>query len=227
MCGIAGILSFCGQPADGREVESMCAAIAHRGPDGEGLHVDKEVGLGHRRLSILDLSAGGAQPMVSSETRMVITYNGEVYNFVEIRRALEARGHTFRGSSDTEVVLAADAEWGRECLDRFNGMWAMAVWDPRRHELFLARDRFGVKPLFYFQNRERLAFASEIKALLRLHDCPRSPNTSRVRDSLHGYPSIERHGETLFEGIMRLEPGCFMVAGAAPPRVTRWWDTWE
>jgi asparagine synthase (glutamine-hydrolysing) len=163
--------------------------------------------------------------MVAAASGLVLSYNGEVYNFVELRRELEARGRTFVGTSDTEVVLAAYEEWGGECLRRFNGMWAFAVWDPRRHELFLARDRFGVKPLFYYSNRERLAFASEIKALLTLDDCPRRPNEAFVRDFLVGYPSIERHERTVFAGIRRLEAGHFMVVRPGAVTTRRWWRT--
>ena len=226
MCGIAGILNYEGRPADLRELSAMTMAIAHRGPDGEGFFAEGPVALGHRRLSILDLSPAGAQPMTVCAGRYHITYNGEVYNFLELRRELEAKGHRFFSTSDTEVVGVAYAEWGAGCLDHFNGMWAFAIWDSQDRELFLARDRFGVKPLFYFATDQRFAFASEIKGLLALHDCPRKENLPLVRDFLTGYPPIERGAETVFAGILRLEPGHRMVVHDGRVRDEEWWNTW-
>src|SRR5271165_2914494 len=145
----------------------MTQAIRHRGPDDAGVEAlsGGHVWLGHRRLSIVDLSALGHQPMRSADGGYWISYNGEVYNFAEIRRELELRGHRFRSHSDTEVILAAWLEWGPAAVERFRGMFAFAMWDERRRELHLCRDRFGVKPLFFVRDRGILAFASEIKAL--------------------------------------------------------------
>src|SRR5439155_23518220 len=132
---------------------------AHRGPDGEGVHVDGPLGLGHRRLAILDLSKQGRQPMPCVDGRYWVTFNGEIFNFIELRRELEARGHTFRSESDTEVIGNAYHHWGAGCVLRFNGMWAFALWDAQRRELFLSRDRFGIKPLHYLDAPDRFVFA--------------------------------------------------------------------
>lgn len=226
MCGICGIVGFDGEAASRTDIERMNAALAHRGPDGEGTFLRGPVGLGHRRLSILDLTETGDQPMAYADERFWISHNGEVYNFVEVRAELEAKGVRFRGDSDTEVVLAAYAEWGIAGLRRFNGMWAFAVWDDTRQELFLARDRFGVKPLFFFRNARRFAFASEIKALVELEDCPRSANLELVRDGLFGY-SLDRGRETVLDGVVRLEPGHWLkVTPDGTLCGERWWNTW-
>lgn len=165
MCGIAGIIGGRGDPVSPVRLKSMTEAIAHRGPDGEGHFIDRELGLGHRRLAIIDLTPAASQPMATTDDRYVITYNGELYNFRELRVELKSRGHQFRSHSDTEVVLAAFAEWGKDSLTRLNGMFAFAIWDRAERRLFLARDRFGVKPLYWVQAGGAFLFASEIKAL--------------------------------------------------------------
>jgi len=167
MCGIAGIADFAGVAVSREHVVRMNEVLAHRGPDGSGLwhDTDGNVVLGHRRLSILDIGDGGRQPMTSNDERYVLTYNGEVYNFIEVRAELAALGHCFTSESDSEVILAAFVEWGEAMLPRFNGMWAMAIYDTQARRLFLARDRFGVKPLYYSLSQRRLTFASEIRAL--------------------------------------------------------------
>jgi len=166
MCGVAGIINFDGQEASAAILKKMTDAIAHRGPDGEGVFVDGPVGLGHRRLAIIDLTEAGAQPMSTEDGRLTLTYNGEVYNFRELRGELEALGHKFFSRTDTEVVLKAYAQWGPDCLDRFNGMFALAIWDKSARELFLARDRYGIKPLYYTFQGKRFLFASEHKAMI-------------------------------------------------------------
>src|SRR6185295_8898947 len=166
MCGIAGLLSIEPTQQAPSLVKAMTDAIAHRGPDGEGIHVDAEgrVVLGHRRLAIVDLAPTGRQPMVSGAGRYVVTYNGEIYNFPELRRELEQRGCAFRGTSDTEVMLAAFDTWGvSAALTRLNGMFAFAVWDRTERRLWLARDRAGEKPLYYWSDGRQLIFASEMK----------------------------------------------------------------
>jgi asparagine synthase (glutamine-hydrolysing) len=166
MCGIAGILHLDSAPVDAGLLPHMTDAIAHRGPDGEGQWAEGPVGLGHRRLAILDLSEAGRQPMSTPDGRYTITYNGEVYNFQELRRELENLGYKFRSHTDTEVILHAFAEWREKALNRFNGMFAFAIWDKKRKELFLARDRYGIKPLYWARRGNIFAFGSEIKAIL-------------------------------------------------------------
>ncbi|OGQ93205.1 MAG: asparagine synthase (glutamine-hydrolyzing) [Deltaproteobacteria bacterium RIFOXYA12_FULL_61_11] len=166
MCGIAGIFNLNGEPVSAVLLRQMTDAIAHRGPDGEGFYTDSFVGLGHRRLAIIDLSPAAHQPMINGRGSLALTYNGEIYNFQELRLELEALGHHFRSRSDSEVVLEAYAEWGAACLSRFNGMFAFAIWDRDRQELFLARDRYGIKPLYYTLQGTTLLFASEVKAIL-------------------------------------------------------------
>ncbi len=143
MCGITGIFNLNNEPASPVVLQNMTDAIAHRGPDGEGSYVDGPIGLGHRRLAIIDLSPSGHQPMMTPDGNHVLIFNGEIYNFQELRLELEAHGHRFHSRTDSEVVLHAYIEWGEKCLDRFNGMFAFAIWDRKQKELFLARDRFG------------------------------------------------------------------------------------
>ena len=168
MCGICGIFNLNGEPVSPVDLRKMTDAIAHRGPDGEGFYTDSFIGLGHRRLAIIDLSPAGHQPMLTQDGQFAIIYNGEVYNFQELRAELESLGYQFRSRTDTEVVLNAYAEWGTECLNRFNGMFAFAIWDKTRQQLFLARDRYGIKPLYYSFQENRFMFASEQKAILAL-----------------------------------------------------------
>lgn len=168
MCGIIGIYNLNGEPVSPVDLRKMTDAIAHRGPDSEGFYTDSFIGLGHRRLAIIDLSPAGHQPMLTQDGQCGIVYNGEVYNFQELRAELESLGHQFRSRTDTEVVLNAYAEWGTECVRRFNGMFAFAIWDRTRQRLFLARDRYGIKPLYYTFQKNSFVFASEQKAILAL-----------------------------------------------------------
>ena len=170
MCGIAGVFNLNGEPVSPVTLRKMTDIIAHRGPDGEGFYIDGFIGLGHRRLAILDLSSAGHQPMVSDDKNYIITYNGEVYNFLELRAELEKQGHIFHSRTDTEVILHSYMEWGEKCVHRFNGMFALAIWDRTRQELFLARDRYGIKPLYYCFVDNKFIFASEQKSILT-HPC--------------------------------------------------------
>ena len=165
MCGIAGIFHRDGQAVRREEVEQMNTLQAHRGPDGHDVFLDGEVGLGHRRLAIIDLSDAGHQPLTLEG--YTITYNGEVYNYRELRAELEVLGHSFRSDCDTEVVLQSYLQWGADCVKRFNGMFSFAIWDSKQRVLFCARDRLGIKPFFYFLQGDTFEFASEPKALLR------------------------------------------------------------
>src|SRR3989442_1597560 len=166
MCGICGIIDFSGRAVDRETLVRMTLTLRHRGPDDSGTHVSSCVGLGHMRLSIIDLSAQGHQPMFSDDGTLVIVYNGEIYNFPELKRDLETQGAPFRTRSDTELALKAYQTWGTAAFEKFNGMFALGIWDTRKRELHLARDRFGIKPLYYHQQGSVVVFGSEIKALL-------------------------------------------------------------
>ncbi len=177
MCGICGIINReIGHEVDPHALKRMCDAIVHRGPDDEGFHVAGQAGLGMRRLAIIDVR-GGRQPIYNEDGSLVIVFNGEIYNHLDLRRDLESRGHCFRTQADTETVLHAFEEYGVECPNHLNGMFAFAVWDRKRHRLFMARDRIGKKPLYYALEAERLVFASEIKSILTLPDIPREVDT--------------------------------------------------
>ncbi|WP_207000516.1 asparagine synthase (glutamine-hydrolyzing) [Trinickia mobilis] len=213
MCGIAGLV---GATLDVRRafITKMMDRIAHRGPDGEGVYCDEMVALGHRRLSIVDLSAAGHQPMEFAE-RYVITYNGEIYNHIELRAELEREGYRFVSHSDTEVILAAYDFWGRECLERFNGMWAFALYDRRDRTLFLARDRFGVKPLYYWRRADGMfAFGSEIKQFVDLPGWSARVNGQRAYDYLNWGVTDHTH-ETLFDGVYQVLPGHYALLDLA------------
>jgi len=166
MCGITGIFNLSHQPVSIDFLHKMANAISHRGPDGEGFYTEGCVGLAHRRLAIIDLSVNGHQPMATLDKRYIITYNGEVYNFKELRIELEKLGYIFYSKTDSEVVLNAYIAWGSKCLLRFNGMFAFAIWDKKKQELFLARDRYGIKPLYYGFFNGNFLFGSEKKAIL-------------------------------------------------------------
>lgn len=225
MCGIAGFINIDGEPASAEVLLRMTGAVAHRGPDGSGEHIERNVALGHRRLAILDLSFAGRQPMSTDDGRFVITYNGEVYNFRELRRELELCGRSFRSQTDTEVVLQAYAEWGEDSLDRFNGMFSFAVWDRFRRELFLARDRYGIKPLHFAQAGGAFLFASEIKALFA------HPNVRAEIDpeSLAEYFTFQNliSDRSLFRGVRMLPAGSCLRLSADETRVPaprRYWS---
>ena len=169
MCGISGVLKLDGSPVGTEQLRQMIATLQHRGPDANGIHVAGSVGLGHARLSIIDLQ-GGAQPMSSADGSLWITFNGEIFNHIELREELLKKGHRFLNRSDTEVILNAYREYGEDCVEHFNGQWAFAIWDSAERKLFLSRDRVGVRPLFYTQARNSFLFASEIKALFACPD---------------------------------------------------------
>ncbi|MGZ8311521.1 MAG: XrtA/PEP-CTERM system amidotransferase [Allosphingosinicella sp.] len=227
MCGIAGIFHpDVPKPVDPARVEAMTEVLAHRGPDGSGLWTAPGVGFGHRRLSIIDLSEAAAQPMVTDDRRTAITYNGEIYNFRELRAELEAKGHTFRTESDTEVILAAWRQWGSDCLSRLNGMFAFAIYDAAADTLFLARDRLGVKPLFLTQLPDgALLFASELKGLLAHPGLRRAPSPRAVEDFLaYGYVPDDA---AMVEGVRKLAAGHYMLVRRgrrALPDPVSWWD---
>ena len=221
MCGIAGFLSLEGRPADRALLAAMSASLAHRGPDGEGFFVDGPLALAHRRLSILDLQ-GGSQPMTTADSDARLSYNGEIYNFVELREDLVRRGHPFETHSDTEVILHLYEERGAACVEPLRGMFAFALWDPRARRLLLARDRVGIKPLYVFRSARTLAFASEIKALLLHPEVPRDLDPAALSDFMtYQYIPAPR---TAFAGIRKLPPAHVLVAEAGRIETRRYWS---
>jgi asparagine synthase (glutamine-hydrolysing) len=224
MCGIAGVLDRSGEPVLRATVRRMGDAIVHRGPDGAGQHCDGPVGLASRRLAVIDPRPEGDQPMTETSGDYVIVYNGEVYNFAELRRDLVGCGRRFRTRTDTEVVLNAYAEWGPAAVERFNGMFAFAIWDRVRRELFLARDRYGIKPLYFATRGDLVLFGSEVKALLA-HGAVRADLSPEHLLEYLTFQNIFSDG-TLFKGVRLLPAGHHMTLSAdrpiGPP--VRYWD---
>ncbi len=222
MCGIAG---YCGAGLHRQEAEALLAAmsatIAHRGPDEAGIHVTDDVGLAHRRLSIVDL-ADGQQPMTSADGQLHITYNGEIFNHVELRQDLESRGHRFRTSSDTEVILHLYDELGPDCVEQLNGDFAFAIHDARRKRLFLARDRMGVRPLYHTWRQGRFHFASEIKALLTVPGMEARLDPFALDQIFTLWAPIPPR--TAFEGVSELPPAHWMIVENGAARTQRYWD---
>lgn len=222
MCGIAGFSLFNHEEGGIQALEAMHEAIYHRGPDASGTYLDKEVGLCHRRLSILDLSEAGNQPMFSPDSNLVIVFNGEIYNFLELREELIAKGVHFKSHTDTEVILALYAREGIECLNKLNGMFAFALWDKIKHQLFIARDRLGKKPLYYYAQNGRFAFGSEIKAILALQDIPREIRLDAVYD-FFAYQYIP-DPKSIFEHIYKLPPAHYMIVNKDGFNLHEYWD---
>jgi asparagine synthase (glutamine-hydrolysing) len=223
MCGIAGIFNLNGEPVSPVLLRRMAEAISHRGPDGEGFFADGPIGLGHRRLAIIDLSPAGHQPMATSDGRYIITYNGEVYNFQELRIQLESQGYNFRSRTDTEVILYAYAHWGADCVKRFNGMFAFAIWDKLKKNLFFARDRYGIKPLYYSQKGCIFTFSSEVKAILT-HP---SFNSVIDKEALVEYFTFQNFftDRTLFKDIRLFPAGHWATLTADKGlQLHRFWD---
>jgi asparagine synthase (glutamine-hydrolysing) len=226
MCGIAGYINVNNKPVSATVINAMTDAIAHRGPDGDGEWLEDNVALGHRRLSIIDLSPAGKQPMINSDRRYVISYNGEVYNYREIRKELESAGFHFRSSTDTEVLLNAYAFWGSDCVLKFNGMFAFAIWDRHEKALFLARDRYGIKPLYYAHQGSVFAFGSEQKAILAIPGFERQLN----KPALLEYFTFQNifTDQTLLEDIHLLPAGHVAEISVTNERLhfkkTRYWD---
>ncbi|MCL4721065.1 MAG: amidotransferase 1, exosortase A system-associated [Gammaproteobacteria bacterium] len=225
MCGIAGILAVTGSPAINADLlRAMNGRLAHRGPDGSGCHVEPDVGLAHRRLSIIDLETG-EQPMFNEDGSVCVVFNGEIYNFQGLADELTALGHRFHTRSDTEVIVHAWEEWGTACVDRFNGMFAFAVWDRNRRTLFLARDRLGIKPLYYAQlPGGHLVFASELKALAEHPGFPRQIDPTAVEDYFtFGYIPEPK---TIYAGVYKLLPGWWLLQDlkSGQQRSSAYWD---
>ena len=221
MCGIAGIYRRHGAPVPEDLLRAMTARLAHRGPDGDGFHVEPGLGFGHRRLSIIDV-AGGAQPMSNEDGTIWVTFNGEIYDFEEKQRWLESRGHRLCTRSDTEVIVHLYEELGEQVIEALNGMFALAIWDGPARRLLLARDRLGQKPLYYHWDGERLVFASELKGVMAAPWVPRERSESALDAYLtFGYvPSPS----TIYRGVGKLRPGHIMVFDEANVRTRRYWD---
>lgn len=202
----------------------MNLALQHRGPDDQSTYVDDRISLGHRRLAIIDLSPAGRQPKCNEDASIWIVFNGEIYNFQEIRATLEKSGHKFSSNTDTEVIIHAYEEWGTDCVERFNGMWAFAIYDKNKGTIFFSRDRFGVKPLYFCQDKNGLIFSSEIKGILQ-HSIRRMPSDKAVYDFLVlGF--VDHTKETFFMGISRLMPGESMIydLSRGTMNIFRWYD---
>jgi asparagine synthase (glutamine-hydrolysing) len=220
MCGIAVMFGLHGRPADPDVVGRMTAALHHRGPDDHGQYVSGPVGLGFRRLSILDLSPAGHQPMLSADGRHALIFNGEIYNYIELRDELQARGRRFRSTGDSEVLLQAYDQWRLDCVDRFNGMWAFAIHDAERHSVVVSRDRFGVKPLFRYHAGDFVLFASEIKAILASGLYRSATNWEAAsRFLLRGDLDVDH--QTFYEGIERVDAGTIAELTAAGTETKR------
>ena len=225
MCGICGFVDFAGRSEAAPIVEAMTRTLRHRGPDDSGSFTEGPVALGHTRLSIIDLSAAGHQPMSTSDGRLTIVYNGELYNFPELREELARAGESFRSRSDTEVVLTAYARWGEAAFPRLRGMFALAIWDSRSGQLTLARDRFGIKPLYVAAMARGLVFASEIKAILTSGMIPRGIDTAALHEYLWFGNALAPN--TLFRGIKKLMPGHALMIDAEHCREAAFWSLEE
>ena len=222
MCGIVGLIDF-RSAVDAEEIRRAAATLYKRGPDDSGVWISGNVGLGHQRLAILDISPSGHQPMLSPDGRLVIVFNGEIYNFLELREQLNKTGVQWRSRSDTEVILAAYAKWGHDCVTRFHGMFAFAIWDQREKVLFAARDRMGVKPFYYSESPDGFAFASRPRALLALQ-----PNLSRDLDEqavrLYLEGGYVPAPYSIFRAIRKLPPAHWLVFRGGRLQVERYWD---
>lgn len=222
MCGVCGIFNRTGNPVNRGVLLGMANSIAHRGPDGQGIHIDREIGFAHRRLAIIDLSTAGAQPMSTRSGRFVICYNGMIYNFRELRKQLELLGHQFRSSSDTEVVAQAWEQWGVESVSRLNGMFSFAVLDTLKRTVTLVRDRYGIKPMYYYLSRETLVFGSEQRAVLAAGHVKRQVDTA----GLYEYLTFQNilSSRTLLQDVVMLPAGHTLTVSAEFAHLNQYWD---
>ncbi len=221
MCGIAGIYQLDGKPVSASILQDMCDVIKHRGPDGEGQYLDGPVGLGHRRLRIIDLSEAGKQPMSNEDGTVWITFNGEIYNFLELRADLLRKGHQFSSKTDTEVMIHLYEEQGPAFLGYLRGMFSLALWDSKKQQLLLARDRLGIKPLVYALDGQKLIFASEIKSLLRYPDVDRTLDYEAIGDYFT-YAYIP-DPKTIYRSVRKLPPAHYMTVDSQGVHIVRYW----
>src|SRR5438876_5543995 len=222
MCGICGIVNFnTTEPVERGLVERMTSAQAHRGPDDHGYFVENNVGLGHRRLSIIDLS-GGKQPIFNEDGSVVVVFNGEIYNFAGLTSGLVSRGHQFKTRSDTETIVHAYEEYGVNCMKDFRGMFAFAIWDRKQKRLLLVRDRVGIKPIYYYQGKDFFIFASEIKSILQHPRVPREVD----REALDLYIALRYvpGPRTIFKNIFKLQPGHWITVQDGKIQTAKYWD---
>jgi asparagine synthase (glutamine-hydrolysing) len=221
MCGISGIYNFNHQPVDIEKLTSMNNIINHRGPDGKGVYVDKHVGLGNTRLAIIDTRHEADQPMFDSEKKLVIVYNGEIFNYVELRNELLSKGYKFNNNSDTEVILNLYKEYGEDCQNKLNGMWSFAIWNIETKILFCSRDRYGIKPFYYYINKDTLIFGSEIKQLLSFN-IDRDVNQNMVYDYLI-FHFIDHTHETFYKNIFKLPAGHRLTISNGKHEIKKWY----
>ncbi len=220
MCGIAGIFGIKDKDQSAVIIQQMNDRIAHRGPDDQGTYTDEFVALGHRRLAILDLSPAGHQPMHSLDGNIEIIFNGEIYNFMEIREKID--NYEFKTRSDTEVIIAAYLKWGKECVHQFNGMFAFAIWDKNKKELFIARDRLGIKPVYYYLDGSVLYFSSEIRSLLASGKVPKKINRNALADYFT-YQTVHAP-YTIIDKVLMLMPGHHMTVSMSGMKIEKYWD---
>jgi len=223
MCGICGIINFDNKPVEEKSIKTMMQVMKHRGPDDDGVFIDGNIGFGFVRLSILDLSPLGHQPMFDGTNRYMIIHNGEVYNFIEIREELKKKGYKFRSNTDTEVILYSYIEWGEDCLNKFNGMWAFVIFDTVSKKVFGSRDRYGVKPFYYFQTDNLFAFASEIPPLLTLLSGKPNPNNQSIFDYLV-FNRTDHTNNTFFAEIKKLQHGNQIIIKNNNIKIKEWYN---
>ncbi|NTW99525.1 MAG: asparagine synthase (glutamine-hydrolyzing) [Geobacteraceae bacterium] len=225
MCGICGIINFDGKSVEEQELRLMMQTMKYRGPNDNGVFIDDNVGLGFVRLSILDLSPAGHQPMLSQDGRYALVFNGEVYNYIELKPQLSSN-YNFRTKTDTEVLLASYLQWGEGCMDYFNGMFAFGIYDKQDKSLFIARDRFGVKPFYYYRDSNRFIFASEIQPILAVLPGKPQPNNQVIFDYLT-FNRTDHTEETFFAGIKKLQHGHSLKVSNKSVSIKRWYDLRE
>ncbi|MCX6278615.1 MAG: asparagine synthase (glutamine-hydrolyzing) [Bacteroidetes bacterium] len=223
MCGICGIINHNSEPVNESSLLTMMATMKHRGPDDQGTFIDGKTGLGFVRLSIIDLSPAGHQPMFSVDGRYVVVFNGEIYNYIELREELKTKGYTFHTQTDTEVLLAAYTEWGEACMHRFNGMWAFAIYDKETRNLFVGRDRFGVKPFYYYSDKDHFIFASEIPPILKVLNRKVKPDNQTIFDYLV-FNRTDQTEATFFQEIKKLQHGHSLTIKGSQLSINKWYD---
>ena len=224
MCGICGIVNFDGQPVSDNSISKMMQLIKHRGPNDEGKYVEENLGMGFVRLSIIDLSSKGHQPMLDKSGRYSITHNGEVYNYLEIKNTLLKKGYTFKSGTDTEVILNSYIEWGEDCLHKFNGMWSFVIYDKIEKSLFISRDRFGIKPFYYYYDKNRFIYSSEIKSII---SCFNKEKVQINDQSLYDYLVFNRtdqSDDTFYRNIKKLQHGHFITITNNQVQIKKWYN---